>query len=315
LPSPSAQIKRILTSGWVSLGMVYLIWSTTYLAVRITVQPGSGFPPFAMGATRLFVAFIILLLLARLNKNRLKLTSRELVVAALTGLLLWTGGSGLVNWAVQSANSGFAALMAASQPIWVAVINAYLWRQLPSGLRMGSLILGFLGVAMLMVPKIVAGSHTESVATLALLLSALSWSVGSVCQTRSQVRIPVLVLSAYQALFGALGTLVLSLLANEPIPDPTSSAWLAWGYLIIFGSVLGYTAFIHALQKLPITIAMTYSYVNPILALLLGWWVLNEQIGVFTLIGAIMIVIGVAGLFHEHNNDQAPSNNAGNSRS
>jgi len=105
----------------------------------------------------------------------------------------------------------------------------------------------------------------------ACLMAACCWAFGSIYQTRSQVTIPVLVLSAYQHIFGALGMLVMSLLLQEPFPHPTPSAWLAWGYLVVFGSIMAYTSYIRALKLLPITITMTYSYVNPVLALLLGW--------------------------------------------
>ncbi|MGE5379446.1 MAG: DMT family transporter [Methylocystaceae bacterium] len=297
-------LSRHVKSGLISLGIVYIIWSTTYLAIRITVAPGNGFPPFAMGATRLFAAFILLLIIARLNGQRLKLSGRELTVAAITGILLWLGGNGLVNWAEQSANSGFAALMVSSSPIWVTLINALLSRRYPSPLLIGSLLFGFGGVAVLMAPAILTGSQLKAAATVALLGSALLWSIGSVYQTRSNTNTPVLVLSAYQHLFGALGMLIVTLVLREPVPHPSGTAWLAWSYLVLFGSILGYTSFIRALKLLPINIAMTYSYVNPVLALLLGWWLLHENVSIFTLIGAIMVVIGVFGVFYTRKKPQ-----------
>ncbi|MGE5450084.1 MAG: EamA family transporter [Methanomassiliicoccales archaeon] len=307
LSSAPSKLKTSLTSGLASLGVVYIIWSTTYLAIRIAVAPGNGFPPFAMGTARLFAAFILLILIAKFSGKRLRLTRREVLVAAITGLLLWVGGNGLVNWAEQSANSGFAALMVASDPIWVVALNAVLLRRLPSPLLITSLVFGFTGVAVLMAPSIIAGDSTNLIATLALLIAALSWAIGSVYQTRRQISTSVLVLSAYQHLFGALGTLVMSILLHESFPHPTGSAWLAWGYLVLFGSVLAYTCFIRALKLLPINLVMTYSYVNPVLALLLGWWVLNEKITIFTGIGAIMVLLGVVGTFSVRHPKPSPA--------
>lgn len=299
MPERFKRLKKVFGSGWASLIVVYIIWSTTYLAIRIAVAPGNGFPPFAMGASRLITAFFILMLIAGLRGNRLLLTPRELMVAAITGILLWTGGNGLVNWAEQSANSGFAALMVSSSPIWVAVINSILMRSLPSILLVASLICGFFGVGVLMTPSIIAGGHTETAAAAALTLAAITWACGSVFQTRSQISVPVLVLSAYQHLFGALGMLVMSIIQQEPFPHPTPAAWMAWVYLVLFGSILAYTSFIRALQLLPLNITMTYSYVNPVLALLLGWWLLDETVSIYTLAGAVMVIIGVIGVFRE----------------
>ena len=105
--------------------------------------------------------------------------------------------------------------------------------------------------------------------------------------------------AGYQQIFGGLGFVVLVLLTGEPRPTPTTEAWLAWGYLVVFGSLLAFTAFIHALRLLPATIVMTYAYVNPVFAVILGWLILSEPITPFTLLGTALIMVGVYGVFSE----------------
>jgi drug/metabolite transporter (DMT)-like permease len=276
--------------------IVYIVWSTTYLAIRIAVTPGSGFAPFAMGAGRLLMASVILLLLARLQGERITLSKSELFLAMITGVFLWVGGNGLVMWAEQSADSSFAALMMASEPMWVVVINAFMQRQRPSWLVAGSLGLGFGGVVVLMLPSL-GGTGTGLAATIALLTAAVSWSLGSVFQARRKVELSVLVISAYQQLFAGIGMLLIMFALGEPRPDPTLHAWMAWAYLVVFGSVLAFTSYIQTLKLLPINIAMTYSYVNPVLALILGWLLLGENITAYTIAGTLMVVLGVVGVF------------------
>jgi len=111
------------------------------------------------------------------------------------------------------------------------------------------------------------------------------------------VNLPPQVMSGYHQLFASGGFLLISLAIGEPVPDPTLSAWLAWGYLVVFGSVFAFTSYIFALRLLPINIAMTYAYVNPVIALSLGWLLANEPVGVWTLLGAALVVVSVFGIF------------------
>ncbi|MGE5405295.1 MAG: DMT family transporter [Candidatus Saccharibacteria bacterium] len=284
-------------NGLFHLLVVYIVWSTTYLAIRLTVMPGAGFTPFAMGAMRLLAAGVLLAAYAGLRGHRLRLSRQELWFSAVTGILLWVGGTGLVIWAEQTANSGFAALVIASTPIWVALFDAILDKKTPSLLLVVSLIIGFGGVILLMAPSLLQGSSTSLMAAAALVTAAVSWSAGSVYQARSSVKMVPTVLSTYQHIFGGLALAVMWIAAGEPMPHPTATAWGAWAYLVIFGSVIAFTSFIKALKLLPINIATTYSYVNPVLALLLGWWLLDEQLTVWTLAGAILIVVGIIGVF------------------
>lgn len=283
--------------GLANLFVVYIVWSSTYLAIRIGMEEGSGLSPLAMGTIRLLLAGAILLGFAWFRGHKLKITVRELYVLSVTSFLLWTVCNGLLMWAEQHANSGFAALIVAISPIMVAWLDYMLLRHVPSRLLMGSLLFSFLGLGLLMAPSILQGNSTEIMAGVALLICALSWSGGTLFQTHNPIKLEVTVISGYQHLIGGAIFGFLMLLFQEPLPHPTLRAWAALSYLIIFGSVFAFTAFITALKLLPISIAMTYSYVNPVLALFLGWWLLNEPVTIWTLIGAAMVILGVVGVF------------------
>lgn len=283
--------------GLAYLSAVYVIWGSTYLAIRVAVRPGSGFPPFTMGATRILCAGAIIFGWCALRRYRLRVTRQELGLLAASGLLLWTGGNGLVLWAEQRANSGYAALIISTVPIWVAMIEAVIDRRWPSRRLVVALLVGFSGIVVLSAPQIVGADRADLLALAALLLAPLSWSLGSILQQRRPVSKPVPVISAYQHLFGGLGFVVAVLLTGEPRPTPTPEAWLAWGYLVTVGSLIGFTSFLQALRLLPISIATTYAYVNPVVAVTLGALILHEPITPSIVVGSALVLLGVAGIF------------------
>lgn len=288
---------KLPAAGLFHLFVVYTIWSSTYLFIRIAVGEGGGFPPFFLGASRMIVCAVLLLGFAYFTNKQLRLSSRELKTVALSGLLLWVGANGLVMWAEQHVDSGFTALMVASAPIWTAVIGAVLDKRRPSLLLIASLLFGFAGLGVLMAPSILSSNRQELVSGLVLLAASVSWSAGSIVQTRWPVSVSAPVSSGYQHLFASGGFLLAALLLGEPWPTPSPAGWLSWGYLVLFGSIFAFTSFVYTLRLLPLSIAMTYAYVNPVLALFLGWWLLNETITLWTLLGAAMVVLGVVGVF------------------
>jgi drug/metabolite transporter (DMT)-like permease len=277
--------------------VLYTVWSSTYLAIRIAVQPGSGFPAFWMSGTRVLVAGVLVMLWARWRRESLRINRHDAALLAGSALLLWVGGNGLVTFAEQHAASGYAALLVGAIPIWVTAIEALLDRRLPSAGLVAALVTGFAGLAVLTAPVLATGSRADVVAVLALIAAPISWGCGAVLQQRRPVRLPTRVSSAYQQLFGGLALVLLALLVQEPRPAPTQVAWLAWLYLVLFGSVLAFTSFVSALQLLPTRIVMTYAYVNPVFAALLGYMILGEPITVWTVVGTVLVLAGVAGVF------------------
>ena len=286
-------------AGFLHLLVVYLVWGSTYLAIRIAVRPGAGFEPFIMGAMRALAAGTILLTWGLLRKSRLRLTRRELVVLAGSGVLLWTGGNGLVMVGERHADSGLAALIIAGTPLWVTIIDAIWGRKTPTLRLIGALLIGTLGIVVLSYPSLSSGLQADWQSIVIMVGASISWAVGTVWQTRVHPALDPPVSSGFQCLFGGLGFVVMALLAGESLPAPTTQAWLAWVYLVLFGSVLAFTSYIQALRLLPVKIVTTYGYVNPIIAVILGWLILREPVTIWTVAGAALVLLGVTGVFRE----------------
>lgn len=294
--SSALTLKKLLP-----LFIVYIVWGGTYLAIRIAVREGSGFPPFALAGSRYLTAGGILWLWTLLRKRRMKPNVQEWGILVLSGVLMLGGGNGLVSWAEQRADSGLAALLVAAVPIWAILIEAVLNRRKPSAFLVSAILVGFGGIALLAVPGMLSGEPADVLSILALLAAGFSWALGSVLQSRRPVGLDPLVSSAYQMLSGGLGLVIISQMVGEPKPSPKPDAWLAWLFLVLFGSVIAHTSYIISLKTLPISIATTYTYVNPVIAVVLGWLILSEPINGWTLGGMALVLLGVAGVFRERN--------------
>jgi drug/metabolite transporter (DMT)-like permease len=286
-------------AGLLSLGVTYIVWGSTYLAIRVAVREGAGWGPFWLGAARVGVAAVLLFAINRLRGARLRPTRTELTILIATGLLLWVGGNGAVNWAEQRIDSGLAALSVGTMPIWVAVIEALIDRRAPTLLLSTSLVVGFAGLVVLTYPMLREGVHGDVVGVLAVVFAAIAWGYGSILLNRRSVSLDPVVVSGWQHLVGTFGFAALALLVGEAAPDPTPEAWAAWAYLVVFGSLVAFSCFVHAVKVLPTTVVMTYAYVNPAIAVLLGWLILSEPITAHTLGGMVLIIAGVVGVFRD----------------
>ena len=291
--------KSVTTKGLLNLIVVYLVWGGTFLFIRLAVHEGSGFPPFAMAGSRTLCASAILFSLAKVLGYPLRISGPERRVLILTGILLWLGGNGLVAWAERQVNSGYAALVIGTTPIWPVIIESLLERRQPSFLLVFSMLISFLGLFVLVLPVLQQGVRADAASTLALVLAAVCWSSGSLLLQRRPPKCPLVLISAYQHLFGGLALAAVMILSGEPWPQPTGTAWLGWGYLVVAGSLISFTSYVIAVRTLPISIVMTYAYVNPVTAVFLGWLVLGERITVSTVLGMILILAGVFGIFRK----------------
>jgi drug/metabolite transporter (DMT)-like permease len=280
-----------------NLFVVYLVWSSTYLFIRLTVREGSGFPPFAMVSSRTLCAAMLLFGLALGFRQSLKVSGPQLKVLIVSGILLWFGGNGLVAWAERQADSGYAALVVGTTPLWPVIMESILDRKAPSPFLFLCLLIGFSGLAFLVIPSMKPGVRWDAASTAALLGASLAWSGGSLLLQRRPPAAGPLVISAYQHLFGGLSLAGASLLIGEPFPQPSGLAWIGWAYLVVVGSLVAFTSYIIAVRHLPISVVMTYAYVNPVIAVILGRLVLGEQITAFIIIGMVLILIGVFGVF------------------
>jgi len=281
---------------WAALGAVYVIWGSTYLAIRVMVE---DVPPLLGAGARFVLAGAVLLavLAARTGFARVRPGRRELAGAALVGLLLPAGGNGLVTVAERDVPSALAALLVATVPLWVVVLRASVGRERISLPTVAGIAVGFAGVALLLLP----GNRPEG-ATLAgvalVLVAAASWATGSFLSPRLTLPPDPLVNTGWQMVAGGLALVAAGAAAGE-LPDvrlaafSSDSLW-AFAYLVVAGSLVAFTAYAWLLQHAPLTQVSTYAYVNPLVAVVLGWAILGEALGPGTLTGAGLIVAAVA---------------------
>ena len=290
---------RLSLAGLLNLFVTYVVWGSTYLAIRVAVREGAGWGPFWLGASRVLVAAAVLFAFNALRGARLKPTRAELGILTVTGILLWVGGNGAVNWAEQRIDSGLAALIVGTMPIWVAMMESLIDRRRPSLLLSVSLVVGFGGLLVLTYPMLEDGVRSDLLGVVAVVFAAVSWGFGSIIVNRRPMTFDPIVISGWQQLVGGIGFTVIALMVREPAPQPTPEAWAAWAYLVVFGSLLAYTCFVYALKLLPTAVVTTYAYVNPVIAVLLGWVILSEPITGYTFAGMVLIVGGVYGVFRD----------------
>lgn len=291
--------QPVTWAGLAHLFIVYLVWGSTYLAIRVAVREGSGFSPFFLGASRTLVAALALLGWNLLRRQRLRPTRREWATLVPAGLLMWVGGNGLVNWAERHADSGYAALLVGALPIWMVLMEAILDRKRPTYHLMGALVVGFAGLGVLTYPILQRSTGAGLAEAAALVLAPLCWGAGSIYQLRRPTGFGPTANSAWLQMVGCVGFVLVGWVLGEPRPTPTPAAWAAWGYLVAAGSILAFTSYLTALRRLPTSLVTTYTYVNPVIAVFLGWIILDEPITRWTIAGTALVLAGVAGAFQE----------------
>jgi drug/metabolite transporter (DMT)-like permease len=229
----------------------------------------------------------------------------------ITGLLLWVGGHAWVIWGAQKADSGYAALLFGATPLWAVLFEFLIHKKSLSLMSIISVVLGFMGIICLSVPGLLSnnssGSSPDLLTFLALSLAPASWALGSVLQGDKLKEIPALVSAGYQQLFAAIGCGLLALLFSEPIPYPSTEAWIGLSYITLLGSVVAFYSFTRALQLLPSSIVMSFAYVNPVIAVILGFFWAGEQITIWTITGMAFIISGIVILLRADKNHLADS--------
>lgn len=283
-----------------ALATIYVVWGSTYLAIRVMVET---IPPLLGAGLRFLVAGSIFyaLLAARRGWQSMRITRGQLAGCALIGCLLLFGGNGLVTIAEQDVPSGLAALLVASEPLWVVLLRAGA-RESISKTTVVSVALGFVGVALLVLPGERPDGATLGGVLLVVLAAAL-WALGSFMSRRVRLPEDVFLSTAVQMLCGGAAMVTVGLLVGEAGETSFSAisfdSSLAFVYLITIGSLLAFTAYVWLLQNAPISTVSTYAYVNPVIAIFLGWAILSEEITAFVLLGAAVIVASVAAVVRE----------------
>ena len=265
-----------------ALASVYLVWGSTYLAIRVGLE---GYPPFLMGGLRFISASLLFYALLRWRGHAAP-TRAQWKNAAIMGFFMMLMGNGLVNFAEQSVSSGLAAIAVASMPLWAALFGV-MKRQHPSRGEWLGLAVGFIGVIWLNVGSEMRASVAGM---LALLLAPIAWAWGSVWSRGRDLPAPFMSTAA-QMICGGVAMSVLGLAMGERIVEvPPLRATLAVGYLAVFGSIIAFSAYVWLLHNVRPAMATSYAYVNPPIAVLLGALLLDERFGV-SAIGAMAVIL------------------------
>ena len=293
LPPPPDPPSLLKLAG--AFAAVYLIWGSTYLAIRFAVET---IPPFLMAGSRFVFAGLVLYAYAR-GTGAERPVPAHWKSAAIVGGLLLLGGNGGVVWAEQYVSSGGTALLVATVPIWMVVLN---WLRRggvrPTPGTVAGLAIGMFGIAILVNPTdVVAGEGVDPVGAIVLVGAALSWALGSIYSRHTPLPASPLLATAMEMLCGGALQLVAGAVAGDvtrfDASIVTSKSLLSVAYLIVFGSLIGFSAYIWLLRVTTPAKAATYAYVNPVVAVLLGWLLADEGLEPRTLLAAGVIVAAV----------------------
>lgn len=292
----SVHLVKSLMSGrvWLALVTVYVVWGSTYLAIKWTVQT---MPAFASAGVRFTFAGVVLGVFARVRKGPApwRLDAARWRNAAICGVLMLAGGNGLVVLAETRVPSGLAALLVAVVPLWMIVLRGALGDRVPLFTMVGVLV-GLAGAALLLLPGS-GGSHIDVGYALLVVLAALSWAVGSVLVTRLRVPDDPGVMSSVEMLAGGVVLLVASAgrgeLSDLRLGDISGKSWFSLAYLVVFGSIVAFSAYVYALSNGPTSLVATYAYVNPLVAVFLGVLLDHEHLTATELAGGLVIVASV----------------------
>jgi drug/metabolite transporter (DMT)-like permease len=295
---PAGRAPPPLTRVAGALAAIYVIWGSTYLAIRVMVET---VPPLLGAGVRFLLAGVLMYAWVRLRRDPVQVSRRELAGCAVVGVLLMFGGNGLVTVAERDVPSGLAALLIATEPLWIIVLRA-LWRERPGRLSALGVIAGFVGVGLLLAP----GERPEGASLAACLLvvfAAVCWALGSFAGSRLRLPDDPLHSTALQMLLGGTAMTLVGVVVGEPwdldLGGVSGDSWLAFAYLVAVGSIVAFTAYAWLLRNVPISTVSTYAYVNPVIAVFLGWAILSEPVSALT-VAATAIIVGSVALTMRH---------------
>lgn len=278
--------------------IVCIVWGSTFLGIRIGV---AGLPPFLMAGVRFTLAGLILAGIARLLGQTLPTRRQDWITLTLVGVLLLTSGNGLVVWAEQYLDAGTASIYVVTVAIWAACFDAlmkggttpFTWR------LVAGLLLGLAGTAVLTGATPATLLHTDFRGPAALVFASASWAWGSVYLKRHPVKASFSMSAAVQMVLGGVALLLVGALRGEVGAfHPTLKPMLAVAYLIVMGSIVGFTAYGYALRHASATVVGTYAYVNPVVAVILGALLLHEPIGARKIVAMVIILGAVLWIQH-----------------
>jgi len=278
-----------------AFGLVYLFWGSTYLGIRIAVE---HIPPALMCGARFLISGSLMLVYCAITGRNIRYSSLQLAQLAAIGLLLLMGGNMTLSYAEQHLPSGLSALIVAVVPLWFLVLDTLLLGEHRISRRgLAGLALGIAGIVILLWPELTKTGtlgRAQFWASLSLLLASFSWALGSVLSKRWQSGADPLSATGWQMTFAGLGNLLFAAFAG----NFSRVVWTPRGisavlYLVVCGSWIGYTAYIFLLQHVPTSKVSTYAYVNPVVAVFLGWLVMHERVDAYILVGSAIVIASV----------------------
>jgi drug/metabolite transporter (DMT)-like permease len=281
------------TKTWIALLALYIVWGSTYLAIRFAVET---IPPFLHASLRFLISGVILYIWRRAAGDPAPTVSNW-KATAIVGAALLLGGNGLVAWAEKTVPSGIAALMIATSPFWLTLFESLrAGGTKPSWQAILGLIVGFGGVFLLIGPAEITGAEEsfDTFGTILLLLAPLFWSMGSIYAKNADMPTSTLLSTGMQMLTGAVSLFIVSLIRGElsgfSFEVVSMRSWLGLLYLITFGSLVGFVSYGWLLHNAPISLVSTYAYVNPVVAVLLGNLLADEPLNGRILVAAAIII-------------------------
>lgn len=288
-------MKHQKAVAYAAFAIVCVVWGTTYLAIRVAIDT---VPPLLMTGIRFTIAGVVMLGIAKLRGETIPTDRRTLANLALVGFLMVGVGNLAVVWSEQWVPSGMAALLVATAPFWMAVIEMFRTGGERVDLRGGfGMLLGFLGVAMLVTPGGSGAPWSAAllIGALTIQVGSIGWQLGSAHGKYKLGHVPLLSSAALQMLSGGLIVGTVGLLIGEgPRLYFTPRTFLATAYLTIFGSIIAYSAYVFALAHMRTTHTSLYAYVNPVVAVYLGWLILDEPLTWMSVVAMVIILAGVA---------------------
>lgn len=285
----------------VAFAALYLIWGSTYLGIRIGIE---SIPPFMLAGVRFLISGPILLFVGKLFGGKFPSSYCEYRNAAFVGLLLLLCGNGGVVWSQQYVESGLASLLVATMPFFLVGIE-FVWKkgERPGWLGLTGVCVGFIGVLFLMLPDLKGGfektqsGNSRLVGEVVLIVIAATWAFGSVFARHSRMPQDSFISTGLQMMFGGTALMIASAIHGEfaqfQLAQVTQNSIWALVYLIVFGSCIGFTSYTWLLKNVPAAKVATYAYVNPVVAVFLGWMFVDEVFTAITAVGMAVILAGV----------------------
>ncbi|MBS1774199.1 MAG: EamA family transporter [Bacteroidetes bacterium] len=281
------------TKAILALIYICIIWGTTYLSIRIVVK---HFPPFLFAAIRQIVSGSIIIIIALAMNRKADLSRKNIIHQAMVGFLLITMGNGFVSWGEKFIPSGVAALICSLMPLNAVLLNVAINKEKVNLSIMSGLVIGFMGIALIFRDNIADLANSAYLwGMIATFFASSCWSLGSVLNKKHASPTNPIFNSGLQLCFGSIGLFVLSSFMDDYTHLDFFQPAVAGNmlYLVIFGSILAYTLYMYALKELPMGISSLYAYVNPLVAVLIGFWILNEQLTWYTAASLAAIATGV----------------------